>query len=128
MTIVIDAAALMCVLLDERGAETVLPVLRGGRMSTVNVSESYARSVERGVSMDQVARAIRRFEMVILPFGPEDAREAAILRPPTKPAGCSLGDRACMALGKRLAAPIYTADGRMASVRDLVGLDIRMVR
>lgn len=128
MTVVIDAAALMCVLLQERGAETVMPILRGGMMSTVNVAESYGRSVERGVTMEQVARILRRFEISLMAFEAADAWEAALLRPSTKAAGCSLGDRARLALGRRLQAPIYTADGRMASVRDVVGFDIRMVR
>lgn len=121
MTAILDAAALLCVLLQEEGADAVMPVLRGGIMSAVNPSEGYARGMERGATMDQVARIIRR-------FGSEDAREAALLRPPTKPAGCSLGDRACLALGRRLEAPIYTADRRTGSVRDFVGLDIRLVR
>ncbi len=128
MTVVIDAAALMCVLLYEPGADAVLPILRGGIMSTVNVSESFSRSVERGIAMDAVARAIRRFELKVLPFDEPDAWQAAMLRPPTKFAGCSLGDRACLALGQRLKVPIYTGDRRMASVREAVGIDVRLVR
>lgn len=128
MTVVIDAAALMCVLLDEPGVDAVMPILRGGIMSTVNVSESFSRSVERGISMKDVARAIGRFELKVHPFAESDAWEAAVLRPPTKFAGCSLGDRACLALGKRLKVPIYTGDRRMASVREAVGIDVRLVR
>lgn len=128
MTAVIDAAALLCVLLDEAGADFVMPILRGGAMSAVNMSESYARGVERGATLDGVERAVKRFEIAVHPFNAMDAREAALLRPLTKSAGCSLGDRACLALGKRLGVAIYTGDRRMASVRDVVGIDVRLVR
>ncbi|WP_375404394.1 hypothetical protein [uncultured Sphingomonas sp.] len=60
MTVVIDAAALLAVLLDEPGAEVVLPVLRTSIMSAVNLSESCSRGVERGATIEAVLGATRR--------------------------------------------------------------------
>lgn len=47
-----------------------------------------------------------------------DAVEIARLRPLTRSAGLSLGDRACVALARRLALPALTAD------RAWTGLDL----
>lgn len=128
MSIVVDAAALMAVLLDEKGSDAVLPVLRGSSMSAVNLAECCARAPERGASIEDVVRAVRRFELRIAAFEAGDAVRTGELRVPTKPFGLSLGDRACLALTERLEATLYTGDRRLAEAKDVVGLDIRLIR
>lgn len=62
----------------------------------------------------------------IVDFTNDDAQVAANLRIETKHKGLSLGDRACLALGRRLSLPVYTADriwGQLA-----IGIDIRVIR
>lgn len=128
MTVVIDAAALLAVLLDERGADVVVPVLRRSLMSSLNVSEACSRGAERGASIAAVLEAVRQFEVVVVPFDLEQARVAAELRPPTRHAGSSLGDRACLAVARIRQVPIYTGDRRMGSLSGLLGIDIHLVR
>jgi ribonuclease VapC len=126
MNAVIDAAAILTVLLDERGAEVVIPVLHGGTMSAINVSESCSRAVERGSEADEVIGLIRSFEITITPFGVAEARRTANLRPRTRHVGASLGDRACLDLAATLGAPLFTADKRLAELD--IGVDIRLIR
>ena len=128
MTVVIDAAALLAVLLDERGAEVVLPVLRTSIMSAVNLSEACSRGVERGATIEAVLGAAKRFEVVVVPFDPAQAQRAAELRPETRHAGSSLGDRACLALAQIRSLPIYTADRRMGSLDGRLDVAIRLIR
>lgn len=125
---ILDASALLCVLLDEDGAAAVIPILRGANMSAVNVSESCARGAERGGTIAAVLRAIERFEIVAHPFDLDLARRTAELRPATRHAGASLGDRACLALAERLAQPVYTADRRLASLDGSLVIPIRLIR
>jgi ribonuclease VapC len=128
MSVVMDAAALLAVLLREPGSETVIPVLRGSLMSAVNLSEGYARGHERGMPYEAATRAIRRFEMQVVAFDAEQAFDAASLREPTRAIGASLGDRACLALARQRKLPVITGDRRLAIADPSVGVDIRLIR
>jgi PIN domain nuclease of toxin-antitoxin system len=59
-------------------------------------------------------------------FTTADAIEVGRLRPPTREAGLSLGDRACLALARRLGVPAYTADATWASVT--LDVDVHQIR
>jgi ribonuclease VapC len=128
MAVVLDAAALLAALLDEEGAERVRPELAEARISSVNLSEAIAKLLEYRVSVREVRAQVERLELTIHDFTVADAESTALLRAHTKPFGLSLGDRACIALGQRLAIPILTSDRRMASAAVDLGLDIRLIR
>ncbi len=128
MTIVIDAAALMALLLDEPGADIVAGIIRGASISTVNISECCARGVERGATADAVLAMIADYEIYIIDCDLAQATEAARLREPTRTAGLSLGDRMCLALARLRGGTIYTADRRMGSLDGKLGIDIRLIR
>lgn len=61
-------------------------------------------------------------------FTVEDSKEVAHIHGLTRAAGLSLGDCACLALGKRLSATVLTADARWASVAGRVGVRVRPIR
>ncbi len=128
MTNVIDAAALMALLLDEPGADVVAGVIRGGLMSTVNISECCARAVERGASASAALAMITGYEIRIVDCDLEQAVEAGRLRDPTRTTGSSLGDRMCLALAILRGGTVYTADRRMGSLDGKLGIDIRLIR
>jgi PIN domain nuclease of toxin-antitoxin system len=97
-------------------------------MSAVNVSEVATKAIEHGATVEQTLGVLDSLKMHILPFDGDDAYLAASLRPLTAPAGLSLGDRCCLALGKRLGAPIYTADGGWRGLEDTVKLELVFIR
>jgi ribonuclease VapC len=59
-------------------------------------------------------------------FDKSQAKTAGALLPQTRSIGLSLGDRACLALGMTLKAPIYTADRAWKKLR--LGVEIRVIR
>src|SRR3569623_811134 len=126
MSVVLDASALLAVLLDEPGSDKVIGVMRGSAISAVNASECFARAVDRGSAAQSVMALLRDFEIDVVPFGADQARATAGLRSATRTVGASLGDRACLALGRERKQVIYTGDRRLADL-DL-GVDIRLIR
>src|SRR5262245_28225229 len=99
---VLDASAVLAFLHRETGFERVRDALRGGAaISTVNLSEVYARVAASGQPLQATAGRLLALGLKAEPFTEEDARTAAGYLPVTRSAGLSLGDRACLALGKR---------------------------
>ena len=109
MTAVLDASAAIAVLKREPGAEAVLARLPGGAICAVNFSEVLAKVLEDGDDPG-AARRVHGLGLEVHPFDAARARRAALLRPPTRRLGLSLGDRACLSLGLALGLPVVTAD------------------
>ena len=107
---VLDTSAVLAFLDDEPGAEEVFRVMRFASISTVNLAEVYSKLSERGDQGHKAFLVIRNVIEEIVPFTEEQAEIAGALRGPTKHAGLSLGDRACIALAATLGAEVYTAD------------------
>lgn len=55
--------------------------------------------------------------ITVEPFTLPDAMTCAALRPATRAQGLSLGDRACLALGRRLSVPVLTGGPAMGGPR-----------
>ena len=111
--IVLDASALLAVLLQERGAEVVERRVSGAALSTVNYSEVLKKAVEKGGTLEGAASVVRSLQMEIIPFEEWNARDAARLYPTTKDKGLSFADRECLSLAMDLDAP--TLHGRQAA-------------
>lgn len=56
--VVLDASAILAVLNNERGAEAVLPLLRGASVSAVNYGEVLKKAVEYGGTIAAVKSAL----------------------------------------------------------------------
>ena len=129
---ILDASALLAYLRDEPGAEVVADaVATGAVISTVNLGEVLSRVADRGADPVRVARqmtdrGLLDGALAVEPFTSADAIEIARLRPLTRDLGLSLGDRACLALGRRLDAPVLTADSAWSKL-DLP-LELRQIR
>ena len=126
MRLVLDASALLAVLLDEPGSDQVLPVLQEAMMSAVNPSESVSRAIDRGFPASDVLSLVDRFRLTVSVFDRRQAELAAALRPATRAMGRSLRDRACLALALDLDCPVLTAD--RAWIRLDLGVDVRLIR
>ena len=126
-SIVLDASALLAVLNQEPGAEKLTPELLSTAVSgTVNLAEVHSKLVSRGLHPDDAWEAAVSPIREAVAFTAEHARLAGNLVARTRPLGLSLGDRACLALGLALKAPVYTADRSWKSVK--VGVRIHVIR
>lgn len=131
MPYVIDASAVMALLRDEPGAERALELLASvdsdtlsaAFISTVNLSELHQK-----FDADLPPALIGGVDSVIacVAFTEQHAEQAAALHKPTKRAGLSLADRACLALAKSMGLPVLTADRDWAKVS--VGVEIELIR
>jgi PIN domain nuclease of toxin-antitoxin system len=116
VTPVLDASALLAYLREEPGADTVADTIaEGAVMSAVNVAEVLSRSADRGADPVELAATLAAGGLLdgavtVEPFTTADAIDTARLRPLTRAAGLSFGDRACLALARRLSSPAVTAD------------------
>jgi ribonuclease VapC len=113
---VLDTSALLAYLRDEPGADVVADAItEGAAISTVNLAEVLGRASDRDADPARLAaqmadRGLLGGAISVEAFTDEDAIEVARLRPETRAQGLSLGDRACVALARRLGLPALTAD------------------
>ncbi|MGO4726887.1 MULTISPECIES: type II toxin-antitoxin system VapC family toxin [unclassified Inquilinus] len=127
-TTVIDASAILALLLNEPGAQKVAAVLADSVVTTVNLSEVvsyYARSRADKAGIRQMLDAL---PCERIPFDEDLAYATGLLLPLTRAAGLSLGDRACLALAKRLGVPAVTADRPWQDIAGAVGVTIDLIR
>ena len=121
--IVLDASALLAILNNEPGAEKLtIQLLSDAVASAVNLAEVQSKLVSRGVEPDVAWEAAMSPIREAVDFTSEQARVAGNLASLTHSMGLSLGDRACLALGVALNAPIYTADRAWKNLK----LDVRI--
>ena len=115
---ILDASALLAYVLDEPGAEVVEEALaEEGSIGAVNLAEVLTKLADVGQEPGSAMGHIGLLPIEILPFDEDLAIETARLRSLTAAAGLSLGDRACLGLGRRFGGRVLTAD---ASWRGLV--------
>lgn len=132
MAPVLDASALLAHLRDEPGADVVAEAIASGAViSTVNLAEVFSRVADRGGDPAKLAAELTQSGLLdgaitVEPFTAADAIDVGRLRPLTRDAGLSLGDRACLALARRLDAPALTADTDWQGVAH--GVELRPIR
>jgi PIN domain nuclease of toxin-antitoxin system len=125
---VLDASAILAYLQEEPGQDAVADVLAKGPcpVCAVNLSEAAAKLVEIGLSRNEAPSVLEDLDLAVHPFDEMLALECAWFRAPTKSAGLSLGDRACLALAKRLSRPAWTTDRGWAALS--LGVEVRVIR
>ena len=125
--IVLDASAVLAVLNGEPGADTLTPaMLSAATSSTVNLAEVQGKLVSLGLAPSDAWEATLSPIRVATAFTAEHAESAGNLITKTRPLGLSLGDRACLALGIALRAPVYTADKSWKKLK--LGVPIHLIR
>ena len=113
---VLGASALLCLLHDEKGAARVAEALPQSIVSAVNLSETVAKLAQAGLPADHISAAIESLQLAIVSFDKDQAEFAGMLRPKTRHAGLSLGDRACLALGLMRKAIVLTCDSAWSNL------------
>lgn len=125
--VVLDASALLALIQNEKGAEIIKPLLNVAVMSTVNVSESLTVLQRTNISPQEALSLINDIVNMIVPFDLEQAQYMAELQSHVQHKGLSLGDKACISLGVKLQASIYTADKAWSEL-ELNGAEIKLIR
>jgi len=124
--VILDASALIALLWDEPGADAVEPLLDRAVVSAVNWAEVLQRYRAHGVETAGKRESVEALGVEIEDFTADDADTVAELREPTRRAGLSLADRACLALARRLGLPAHTADRAWRKVD--VGVAVVLIR
>jgi PIN domain nuclease of toxin-antitoxin system len=125
--VVLDASALLAYLGREPGGERVGAAIRSGAsISTVNLAEVYTKLASRGFPIEPVRTRLTALGMTVTVFSENDAADSAELHAHTRHAGLSLGDRACLALARRLKVPAVTADRAWAGLR--LDVEVQLLR
>jgi PIN domain nuclease of toxin-antitoxin system len=124
--IVLDASALLALLNAEPGGDVVTESLPRAVISAVNLSEVIAKLAESGMPEKVVRQVLEPLGLDIAPFDEEQAYQAGLLRARTRELGLSLGDRACLSLGKILNAVVLTADTTWAKLT--LGVTVKTIR
>jgi PIN domain nuclease of toxin-antitoxin system len=125
---VLDASALLALLKDEPGGDLVRPLVATAVMSTINLAEVVGHYARNGVSHQRIVEILRPLPIDYSAPDAMLAYEVGLLLPLTRAAGLSLGDRACLALARRLALPALTAERRWADVADAAGVEVVLIR
>ena len=127
---VLDASALLAVTKGEKGAETVMELIEANDcvISSVNMAEVATRMLDLGLPLNELKRALGLFNMDVIDFNEEQAVTCAELRPLTKSAGLSLGDRACLGLAKLMDGTAVTSDRPWMAIAEAVGVKVLIIR
>jgi ribonuclease VapC len=124
--IVIDASALLALLLKERGQDKVAARLSGSVMSAVNLSEVFARLVRHGIFPEELHPKIGELGITAVSFDLDQAIIAASIWDTARAAGLGLADCCCLALALRDNLTVLTADKVWQSLG--LPLNIELIR
>lgn len=126
---VLDASAVLALLRKETGHELVEDyAARGAAISAVNVAEVAAKLADGGMPEQVVRETIRALGLEVIDFDREQAYQCGLLRPLTRSADLSLGDRACLALGLHLGLAVLTTDRAWAALSLGFPITITVIR
>jgi ribonuclease VapC len=124
MTRILDTSAVLALLRHERGSAQVAAALPEALMSAVNAAELMRVLVRGGASPADARRVFARLDLSVIPFSEQDVPAVAEMANLTP--RLSLGDCACLALGKRMGTEVLTADRAWASLE--LGVPVRLIR
>jgi PIN domain nuclease of toxin-antitoxin system len=125
---VLDASAVVALLLGEPGSERVAGVAPSSALSTANYAEIVGYFARRGIDAEAVARALASFDIGMVELDASTAAQAGTWEPITRRQGLSLGDRCCLALAARQGAAAMTADRAWREVAATLGVTVETLR
>lgn len=117
-SLVFDSSAILAIYYNEPGKKKVRSLLDKSEplISTVNLSEVFAKLLEDGLDTERLSDSFNALEIEVRDFDGSHAVKTAELRGVTKHLGLSLGDRACLALAIEENATAVTADTSWAKL------------
>lgn len=125
---VLDASALLALLLGEPGADKVKAALDGAIMGAVNLAEVVSHYAKLGAARPDIEALLRPLPLRVAPIDTALSYDAGMLRPVTLKQGLSLGDRYCLALAKREGVPALTAERRWPEIAAAAAVRVELIR
>ncbi|MEY9142121.1 type II toxin-antitoxin system VapC family toxin [Bradyrhizobium elkanii] len=126
--IVLDASALLALLLDEPGGSKVAEVIALSKISVVNYAEVVSHFAKLGMPAGEIDDMLDPLPMTIVPADKDLGQIAGRLRAVTLEAGLSLGDRFCLAQAIRDGLPAWTADKAWRNIAGAAKADVVVIR
>lgn len=125
---VLDASALLAMMLEEPGGNRVADVITEAAISAVNLSETADYYARQGMPRDMLTAMLADLPVAVVPADVDQAIDAAMLRPLTQKAGLSLGDRYCLALARQRGCEALTTDRAWPKIAKDVGVRVSLIR
>jgi len=109
---VLDASALVALLLGEPGQEPVWEAVRTGEalIGAPNWAEVVGILGRAGLPARELRHTLDELQLEVAPLDQALALEAGLMAARTRPLGLALGDRCCLALAERERATVLTTD------------------
>ena len=108
---VLDASALLSIVLDERGHERVDRILDRSRIHAVNLAEVVGRLVRSGMPAERAVATLHELQLEVEEgFGARQAEFCGALLGTRRDLGLSLGDCVCLTTAACSGAVAVTAD------------------
>lgn len=126
--VVLDASALLALLLDEPGGSKVAEVIASSRISVINYAEVISHFAKLGMPAGEIDEMLDPLPMTIVPAEKELGQIAGRLRAVTAESGLSLGDRFCLAQAIRDGLPAWTADKAWRNIAGAAKADVVVIR
>ena len=109
---VLDASALLALLLDEPGTEATAQALDEGHavICAANLAEVVGRLALLGNAPASIRAALEPLGLQVVDVDEDLAFRAGLMAPVTRALGLSLGDRLCLATAERIKGTVLTTD------------------
>ncbi len=128
MSYILDASALLALLLGEPGEARMREVLDDCFIHAINLAEVVTKLELSGVRSEEVVSSIAELHLPVDEcFSEQQAVECGRLARITREFGLSLGGRVCLSAARSHRAAVLTTDRCWADLSDL-GLSIEVIR
>jgi len=118
---VLDASALLSIVLDEFGHERVDRILDRSRIHAVNLAEVVGRLVRSGMPAERAVATLHELHLEVEEeFGASQAEFCGALMGTRRDLGLSLGDCVCLTMAASSGAVAVTADRRWKELEGTV--------
>lgn len=124
--IVLDASAVLALLLREPGHEAVAAALPDAAISAVNLAEVLARMATEQISSRELLPKLLNLGLTVVDFDRPQAVIVSDIREHMRSQGVGLADCCCIALALHTEMPVLTAD--RVWTKQGFAVDIRLIR